>query len=428
MRKNRIYFVLIAFWWAFFQPGTAATGVLWGQQTSKVFVVVVDPGHGGKDSGTKGTGRTKIYEKDVVLQIGKKVKKLLETMDPSIRVVMTRSTDRFIGLRQRAEIANKMKADLFVSLHCNANPNKNVRGSETYVLGIHRNKDNLEVAKKENAVIKLEDNYKVKYKGFDPDSPETFIGLELMQEEFLEQSILLASLIQKEYQKRVHTKNRSVQQAGFAVLRLTYMPSVLTEVGFLSNPEEEKFLHSKEGQDKIARSVAEAIVTYKKLILDNTQLSQTPSLPDKTVAEETSHNHHTSSSHSSRSNMPEKNNKPPVSKDKPKTAKASPEQSTPAKEVSASPPSSVNCGGCFFSVQIAMSGKRIPVTSSRFKGLDPVFVKKMGGAYKYFYGRETHFEAAKRKLAEARRKGFKDAFLVGFKDGKRVRVGEILKK
>jgi len=382
MMRNAWMVLALTVWFAWESPAQVA---------GKPFKVVIDPGHGGKDSGTKGTGRTKIYEKDVVLAIGKEIKKLLGQKDPSIQVIMTRDTDKFVELRKRADIANKNKADLFVSLHCNANPNKRVRGSETYVLGIHRNKDNLEVAKKENAVIKLEDNYQVNYKGFDPDAPETFIGLELMQEEFLEQSILLASLIQKEYQQRVHTKNRSVQQAGFAVLRLTYMPSVLTEVGFLSNPEEEKFLQSKEGQHKIAESIVEAILKYKRLIMQNSALPV--AAPADTAVTETT---------------------------------APSESSSSASATKA--PSSVKCADCFFSVQIFMSKSKLPSASKRFKGLKPVFAKQMGGYYKYFYGRTKNWAEAKKLLSRARKAGFKDAFLVGFKDGRRVPVRTILKK
>ncbi len=424
MKKNRFHLSSIFSWIFAFVLWLTLLPLLHAQQADKAFVVVIDPGHGGKDSGTKGTGRTKIYEKDVVLQIGKKVRDLLKKKDPDIKVIMTRSTDRFIGLRQRAEIANKNKADLFVSLHCNANPNKNVRGSETYVLGIHRNKDNLEVAKKENAVIKLEDDYKVKYKGFDPDAPETFIGLELMQEEFLEQSILLASLIQKEYQKRVHTKNRSVQQAGFAVLRLTYMPSVLTEVGFLSNPKEEKFLQSDEGQQKIAQSIAEAIVKYKKLILDNTSLGN----PDESLREDKPVEIASTEEDNGHGGTTDASPAKPARTAPVHSSKPASHTSVTSSSSSGNAPSSVNCADCYFSVQIAMSTRKIPSGSSYFKGLTPVFYKKVGRAYKYYYGREKNFARAKKKLAEARRKGFKDAFLVGFKNGQRVPVKEILKK
>ncbi len=393
---------------------------------SKKFTVVIDPGHGGKDTGTLGTGKSKIHEKDVVLAIGKKVDSILKHKDPDMRVIMTRSTDKFIELRKRAEIANKAKADVFVSIHCNANPNKNVRGSETYVLGIHRNKDNLEVAKKENAVIKLEDDYKLHYKGFDPDAPETFIGLELMQEEYLEQSILLAALVQKEYQKSVHTKNRSVQQAGFAVLRLTYMPSILTEVGFLSNPDEEKFLHSRAGQLKIANSIANAVIKYKKLILQNTETPDDLALsgPSEPVGGGSSHSDGVGSGRDETHNAPENTHQSSSAGQNTHQGHTSDaHEPNAAGEVS-----NVKCADCFFSVQLAMSRHKISNVYRYFKGLTPVFYKKMGNVYKYFYGKTLNFDKVKKLQRQAREKGFRDAFIVGFRDGKRVPAGSILKK
>jgi len=371
--------------WFFVFGWILVAGVMYGQSSQdEVFTVVLDPGHGGKDPGTPGTGRYKTTEKDIVLAVAKKVRDLLKDYK-DIKVIMTRSTDKFVELRQRADIANKNKADVFVSIHCNASRNPKAKGSETFVLGIHRNKDNLEVAKRENAVILLEEDYQLHYEGFDHNSPETFIGLEIMQEEFLEQSILLASMLQREYEKRVATKNRSVQQAGFAVLRLTYMPSILTEIGFLTNPQEEKMLRSDEGQQKIAVSIANAIVNYKKIIEQNSVM------PDELASAPTEEGQ----------NMSEEGRK----------ANSSPAASPDA----------------FYSVQIKISKKKIPVTSSVFKGLRPVFMKKMNGMYKYFYGRTTSYDEVRKLLQRARRKGFKDAFIVGFVDGKRVPVKEVKK-
>ncbi len=356
-------------------------------QNPKTFTVVVDAGHGGKDTGTTGDRRSKMTEKDVVLKIALKVDSILQN-DKDIKVILTRKTDKFLELRQRANMANKAKADLFVSIHCNANPNPKARGSETYVLGVHRNKDNLEVAKKENAVIKLEKDYKIHYQGFNPDSPESFIGLEMMQEEFLEQSILLASMIQQEYEKRTKTHNRSVQQAGFAVLRLTYMPSVLTEVGFLSNPEEAKFLRSNEGQEKIAISIANAIKKYKNIL--------------KTESEFFSENND------------------------PTTANNSNIQGEKDDEYNLNKTSdTTQPSNAYFSIQILTSSKKINPKSKYFKGLSPVEFKKFGRAYKYFYGKTTSFEQARKMQARARKAGFKGAFIVGFINGKKVPASQI---
>jgi len=346
-------------------------------QNEKKFTVVIDPGHGGKDTGTPGTGKYRTAEKDIVLAVAKRVRDLLRR-HPDIRVIMTRTSDKFLGLRRRAEIANKHKADVFVSIHCNASTNPRAAGSETFVLGVHRNKDNLEVAKRENAVILLEDDYQLHYEGFDPNAPETFIGLEILQEEFLEQSILLASMLQREYEKRVATKNRSVQQAGFAVLRLTYMPSILTEIGFLTNPQEEKMLRSAAGQEKIALSIANAVVRYKDIIRQNST-DPTSSVNQK---EETAQN--TSSRRPLRTDV-------------------------------------------FYTVQIKSSVRLIPLKADYFKGIKPTFYQKIDGVYKYFYGQTRNWSEAKNLLHKARSRGFADAFIVGFKNGKRVGAAEVKK-
>jgi N-acetylmuramoyl-L-alanine amidase len=292
------------------------------QAQEKKFKVVIDAGHGGKDSGTIGTGKYKKKEKDIALAVALLVNKKLKAYN-DIEPILTRKTDVFLELYQRARIANKNKADLFISIHCNANKSKSPNGSETYVLGVHRNKANLEVVKRENAVIQLESNHKLHYEGYDPKHPESFISLTILQEEFLDQSILFASMIQDFFKKNNnHIKDRSVQQAGFAVLRLTYMPSVLTEIGFLSNPKEEKKLQSKKGQEEIANSIVKAILSYKRYIRINT-----PSEAEKKIIRET----------------PKKNNQ---------TAKK-----TIAKNEVA------------FFVQIAASRKKLNSKSSFFKGL-----------------------------------------------------------
>jgi N-acetylmuramoyl-L-alanine amidase len=198
-------------------------------QAQKKYTVVLDAGHGGKDPGK--VGYKKIQEKDIVLDLVLKVGNILSKKS-NIKVIYTREKDVFIGLSQRGRIANKANADLFVSIHCNAH-HTDAEGAETWVLGTHANSKNFEVAKIENSVILLEDNYKVDYKGFDPNSPESLIGLTLMQEEYLDQSIAMASLIQDEFTNELNRVNRGVKQAGFVVLHQTYMPSILIEAGFL---------------------------------------------------------------------------------------------------------------------------------------------------------------------------------------------------
>lgn len=230
---------------------------------SRIQVVVIDPGHGGIDPGTSGGN---VQEKDIVLNIAVKLGEYIESNYPDIKVVYTRKADVFIPLHQRATIANKAEADLFISIHANAVGHRGVSGTETFVLGQHRSDDNLQVAKKENAVILLEDNYNTTYEGFDPNSPESYIMFELVQDEYKEQSISLANEIQNEFRIKALRKDRSVKEAGFLVLRQTTMPSVLVETGFLSNATERQYLASESGQNNIASAIFRAFQTYKNTV------------------------------------------------------------------------------------------------------------------------------------------------------------------
>jgi len=228
-------------------------------KNDKGWVIVIDAGHGGKDPGALGaTSR----EKDITLAIALKTGQYIEQNIKDVTVIYTRKTDTFIELRDRANIANKNKADLFISIHANKTNSKNIRGTETFIMGITKDEQNLEVAMKENEVILLENDYSTKYEGFDPKSPESYIMFTLMQNIYQEQSTGLASKIQTQYKDRVSRIDRGVKQAGFWVLFMTTMPSVLTETGFLSNPAEEKYLASKEGQDYIASAIFRACRDY----------------------------------------------------------------------------------------------------------------------------------------------------------------------
>jgi N-acetylmuramoyl-L-alanine amidase len=333
------------------------------------FTVVLDPGHGGKDSGTRGSGRYKdMYEKDVALNVALKVGKLLNMNHSDIKVIYTRDTDKFIELRKRGEIANKADADLFVSIHANA-ATQAARGTETFVLGTHRNETNLAVAKMENDVILLEDNYEKHY-SYDPKNPESLILLTLMQEDFLDQSIRMAKILEKEYGQTLKRKSRGVKQAGFIVLHQTYMPSILTEIGFLSNHAEEDFLRTTKGQKEIASAIAEAIETYRD------ELLQSKSQVD-IVAQE---------------------------------------QETDVYE------------GVTFKVQIASSGKSVEPKPQNFKGLSGVERIKVGNYYRYYLGNTSDYNAIKTALQKALEKGYKDAFIVAFKGTERVALNQLLKK
>ena len=225
------------------------------------FVLVIDAGHGGHDPGAKGAVA---YEKNINLKVAMAFGRYVERNCPDVKVIYTRTTDVFIPLNERANIANKNKADLFISIHSNSLPaGKISRGFETYTLGMHRAADNLEVAKRENSVILIEKNYKQRYAGFDPNSAESYIMFELMQDKNMANSVELAKMIQREACAATGRLNKGVHQAGFLVLRATSMPSCLIELGFISTPDEEQFLNSANGQDALARGIFNAFVKYK---------------------------------------------------------------------------------------------------------------------------------------------------------------------
>ncbi|QTY27723.1 N-acetylmuramoyl-L-alanine amidase [Flavobacterium sp. CS20] len=338
-------------------------------QSQQLFKVVIDAGHGGKDTGTHGYG---VYEKDVVLDVVLKVgAKLRQHKD--IELIYTRQKDEFIGLNERAVIGNKAKADLFVSIHCNGVRSDSPYGSETFVLGLHRNQDNLEVAMKENQVIELEENYEEKYGGFDPKTPESYIGFSLMQEEYLDQSILLADYIQKNFTQNLKRKNRGVKQAGFLVLRETYMPSVLVELGFLSNKSENNFLKSEKGQMHLAEQISQAIINYKNALHIESE--------EELVA----------------SSDVQKN------KDTSDEYKAT------------------------FYVQIVATKRKIKASSENFKGLSPISRVKEGDLYKYRFAESHSHKYIQNKLLEAKDKGYKGAFIIAYLGDKKISIEQALK-
>jgi len=242
------------------------------------FVVVLDAGHGGHDPGNLGNG---YLEKNIALNIVLRVGRILE-QNPDIKVVYTRNDDTFVDLFVRGEIANKANADLFVSVHCDSH-SSDAHGAGTFVLGLHANEQNFAIAKKENSVIYLEDNYASRYADYDINSAESVIGLTIMQEEFLDQSVALATAIQDNFSNKLKRKDRKVKQAGFIVLHQTFMPSVLVETGFLTNQNEGAYLNSGKGQSEMGAAIAEAIVSYKMHALSNvgsSSVSAMPSAPD----------------------------------------------------------------------------------------------------------------------------------------------------
>lgn len=227
------------------------------------FTLVIDPGHGGKDPGALGSSSK---EKDIVLSVALKLGALIESNHPDVDVLYTRNKDLFVPLNQRASIANKAHANLFISIHCNALDRRRTspQGVETFVLGLHRSKDNLDVAKAENSVIMYEEDYSVKYEGFNPNEPESYIIFEFMANEFLDLSVYFASLVQNQLVTNSKRVNRNVRQAGFLVLREVAMPSILVELGYISNKQEEAYLKSTSGQTSLARSIYNGFRDYKK--------------------------------------------------------------------------------------------------------------------------------------------------------------------
>ncbi|MDR2036793.1 MAG: N-acetylmuramoyl-L-alanine amidase [Bacteroidales bacterium] len=351
--------------------------------------VVIDPGHGGKDGGAPGS-RSK--EKDIVLDISLRLGKMIEQKYPDVQVVYTRKTDILVPLDKRGEIANKAKADLFISIHTNGHTNKRPYGAETFVMGNSRSKENMEVARRENAVILIEDNYSERYEGFDPNSPESYIYFSLLQNAYLNQSLGLATEIQKQFKNRAKRLDRGVKQANFLVLWRTSMPSVLIEVGFISNLEEEKYLMSKAGKEQLATCIFNAFCSYKTKIDErNASLG------------------HHETEEKSEPASPE-----PVAREEVKTEKL-PEKDLPASQK------------IEFCVQIATSAKPVDTHPNNFKKHKNVErIQTSPNFYKYIVGRTSSYNEAQETLKKMR-PDFKDAFVVGVINGKIVPSAEALK-
>jgi len=336
------------------------------------FIVVLDAGHGGKDPGKP--SKYGFKEKDIALKIALEVGKQLEE-NPDIKVVYTRKTDVFIELKDRPKIANKANADLFVSIHCNAHHTQ-AYGTETYVLDVGNTNRNFEVAKAENEVIFLEDDYEKHYEGFNPNSPESLIGVTLAQEEYTDQSILLASLIENNFANSLKRKSRGVKQASLWVIHQTAMPSVLIETGFVTNKNEGAYLNSKKGQEQISTAIAKAVLDYKESLDSNV---------GDFVYEDTNIEINTSKTTDSLTN------------------------------------------GVEFKVQIAASSKLLETKPDNFKGLNDISRVKEGSLFKYFYGCTSNYNETKKLTEEVKSKGYINSFIVAFKNDKKISLSEALK-
>ena len=345
------------------------------QQNDDKFVVVLDAGHGGKDHGNLGNGhREKNIALKVVLELGRDLEKI-----PDVKVIYTRKTDVFIPLYKRADIANKADADLFVSIHCNSVANSKPYGTETWVLGEKNTDRNFEFAKRENEVIFLEEDYEKNYAGFDPSSPESTIAIGIEQEVYVEQSIVLAQKIENAFKQKAKRKSRGLKQKSLLVIRNTYMPSVLVELGFLTNKNEGIFLNSKAGQSKMANAIKAAILDYKKELDDN--IGDNFLKPDV---------------------RSEDNTVEVVNDD------------------------SQTIDGVVFKVQIAASSKRLDLKPYNFKGLRSITREKEGKLYKYFYGETSDYKVIKRLKAEAKSQGYISCFIVAYKSGQKISVDDAL--
>lgn len=350
------------------------------------FKVVIDPGHGGKDPGAIGRkSREKNINLDVALKLGQKIK----NRNNDVKVIFTRSSDKSLGLQDRADIANRSKADLFISIHTNATKATSVQGTETYTLGLRRSDENLEVAKRENSVILLEDDYKVKYEGFDPNSAESYIMFEMMQDKHMDQSIRMASLVQDNFKRKSSRLNRGVRQDVFLVLRNTGMPSVLVELGFISNPQEESYLISDRGQESLAESIYLAFNQFKTEYDKRNgtyQITENPKDSDVQVSN------------------------------------VSRVEIAPRTSVTERAGSSSNLGveSVIYKVQIMTHPKKLSQNSKFFKGLSPIDYYIENGQYKYTYGASSsrsEMEKQRRKISNL----FKDAFVIKTIDNKRVK-------
>jgi len=344
--------------------------------------IVIDAGHGGKDPGNLGTGKFKSTEKNITLEVALKLGDYIKQNMPDVKVVYTRKDDSFPTLGDRVDIANKSKADLFVSIHCDAFAKPHAVGSGSYVMGMHKTEDALRSAMRENASIYLEDNYEERYAGFDPKEPDTYIALSLRQNVYLEQSLNLSKKIQDQFRNRVGRVDRGVRQAGYYVISFTTMPSVLVEMGFLTNPDEEVFLNSEEGKTQIASALYRAIRDYKAEVEGAMPVDDS------------------------------------VSEVKPKAEK------TESKSDINSVVVRENTGSVYYQVQILTSSKKMDKTSTDFKGLQGVDEYISPGVHRYAAGKTESPEKAKEFQTALRKLGFEGAFVIAIRDGERITIDE----
>ena len=345
---------------------------------SKIRTIVIDPGHGGKDSGTMGTKRFKIYEKHVALAVSLKLGDYIKNAFPNVDVVYTRDSDVFLELNERTELANNANADLFISIHCDGFTNSTPSGASVFVMGMSKLKANMDIAIRENSAIYMEDNYQQKYEGFDPKSAESYIVFSLMQNTHLNQSLKIAEEVEKEFSTKANRKSRGVKQAPFYVISRTNMPSILIECGFLTNFKEEEYLHSEIGQEYIASAIFRGFKAYK----ENYEGITSEKESEEPIA---------------------------VKEDRLKTP-------TPKKEITIEK--------VVFKVQIGTYLKSM-LNDALFKEINAE-QQVINGTFKYYAGNETDKSSVDKLKDQLKEKGFKGAFVVAFYKGERISTKEAL--
>ncbi|MFK2444707.1 N-acetylmuramoyl-L-alanine amidase [Bacteroides fragilis] len=402
LRRPHILYILICLW-LLVSPSNVSS--VW----AKDFVVVIDAGHGGHDPGAIG----KISkEKNINLKVALKLGNLIKQNCNDVKVVYTRSKDVFIPLDRRAEIANNAKADLFISIHTNALANnRTAKGASTWTLGLAKSDANLEVAKRENSVILYEDDYKTRYAGFNPNSAESYIIFEFMQDKYMEQSVHLASLVQKQFRHHCKRVDRGVHQAGFLVLKASAMPSILVELGFISTPEEERYLNTEEGSSTLAKGIYRAFLSYKREHEIRLTGSSRTALPNDEVTD----------TEVAQIDSTESENKKP--QNIPRTDKLVTEAKTQRPIVVES---TTNDSEITFKIQILTSSRPLSKNDKRLKGLKDVDYYKENGLYKYTYGASSDYNKVLRTRRNTVTPLFKDAFIIAFRNGEKMNINEAI--
>lgn len=403
LRRPHILYILICLW-LLVSPSNVSS--VW----AKDFVVVIDAGHGGHDPGAIG----KISkEKNINLKVALKLGNLIKQNCNDVKVVYTRSKDVFIPLDRRAEIANNAKADLFISIHTNALANnRTAKGASTWTLGLAKSDANLEVAKRENSVILYEDDYKTRYAGFNPNSAESYIIFEFMQDKYMEQSVHLASLVQKQFRHHCKRVDRGVHQAGFLVLKASAMPSILVELGFISTPEEERYLNTEEGSSTLAKGIYRAFLSYKREHEIRLTGSSRTALPNDDEVTDTE---------VAQIDSTESENKKP--QNIPRTDKLVTEAKTQRPIVVES---TTNDSEITFKIQILTSSRPLSKNDKRLKGLKDVDYYKENGLYKYTYGALSDYNKVLRTRRNTVTPLFKDAFIIAFRNGEKMNINEAI--